>query len=416
MSKLNFVRNGLLSLAAAAAVLAVSGFQESAQAQLRCDEMFRSRDEITNIARDPTDPARRRRAVLGYPPERSPIQWLDILMKSGRLIRAGGHKYDSQSAFVASNEFDWHRTPFDNKPTDLMIAFGTNSAWEIAVNKSAGNLVMADWSPEPILAHAFVFTPLMRIAKTPQELLFLLSARTPDGANIHSVDLVLNKLSTHFELPQMQIETYLRYLETRPEISATELEFLAEYFYNRMPLHPVQQLQQMLGGGPSPGPFGALRARSFSNFVMFLDARYQDTPLGMRHFSVLHNNDNFAKLRQMYVDNRITYAHTEIADPLFYAAVAAKFPAAKTWTVSISNIFDMNYGDHSFQSMQRYLANLTAAARATQQTPVTVFRTTNFQPPHGFYRYEIKTPADIPKLDEVDSQARQEHLPRSAGF
>lgn len=362
------------------------------------------------------DASRRLNAVNGKTPNLTAVDWMNRLrqtsLQTGQLIHFGKHRYDSRNAFVASNEFDWHRTPFDGKPTDLMIGFGTNSAWEIAVNKRAKTLIIADWSPEPVLAHAYVIAPLIRISQSPRELILHLAGRRPSDTAVTNIPALLHRYSQSYLMSREQIHTFLEYLATRSEIRDEELEFLSAFFYSRMSaasymssnIRPVSQ-----------GPFAKLRDPGFADISLFLAFRYQEVPTKMIGHSVLHNLGNYAELRRMFLENRVHYAMAEITDRSFYQAVQRRFPEATSWTISATNIFDMPYAGHSFQSMQKYFANLIEDGGISSRKTLTVFRTTGFAPPHGFYRYDISSKVNIPRLDEVDSQAAQE-TPRSSGF
>ena len=369
------------------------------------------------------DASRRLHAVNGKTPNLSASQWINRLQQTsrqtGQLIYLGKHRYDSRGAFIASNEFDWHRTPFDGKPTDLLIGFGTNSAWEIAINKRAKTMIVADWSPEPVLAHAYVLAPLIRISESPRELILHLAGRRPSETALTNIPALLHRYSQSYLMSREQIHTFLEYLATRNEIRDEELEFLSAFFYSRMSATSFMQSPSRqpswIGRPVYQGPFAGLRDPGFADISLFMALRYQEVPSKMISHSVLHNPENYAKLRRVFLENRVHYAMAEIADRGFYQAVHARYPSAASWTVSATNIFDMPYAGHSFQSMQRYLANLIEDAGISTGKLLTVFRTTGFAPPHGFYRYDIMSPFNIPKFDEDDSQAAQEG-PRSSGF
>ncbi len=100
-----------------------------------------------------------------------PEEWLWSLDRQDLILYHGSHVYRRGSEFLASNEEAWSKTPIDQEKTDVLVGFGTNSAWDIAFRKRAEELIIADWSPWPVLAHAYFLAPLIRIAKSPQEFL-----------------------------------------------------------------------------------------------------------------------------------------------------------------------------------------------------------------------------------------------------
>ena len=182
----------------------------------------------------------------------------------------GDHKWVAGTEFLASNERDWAKTPFDDVASDLMIAYGTNSSWEIAANKRVQKLIIADWSPLPILAQAYIIQPLLKISATPQQFLAHLSLK-PRVWYGHSMDdqpirnLLLGADQSSGQLNATKVRDFLEYLEQQPEITTTELRFLSEYFWSRVTLD--RDLS---------GPFAGLRDFSFLNLLGHMSWRYDN--------------------------------------------------------------------------------------------------------------------------------------------
>lgn len=327
--------------------------------------------------------------------------------RDGKLFYRGKHTFEPGTDFLASNEYDWLATPFDHKPSDVLIAFGTNSAWEIAVNKNVKSLYIADWSPYPLLASAYLISPLIKIAKTPHELIVLLSGRIP------TAELVNHSLNELFETsrfyvnenrPEKTAETnsFLKYL-ARQNISDFELQFLTSYFYG---------LAGKNIGKNNLGPFENLRHASFAKLLNFFDQRYSPSVAAIHNqklsvdtalesFSVFSSLKNFNKLKFLFDNNRIHYGLTEITDTNFYQMVQQKEKANgyQKYTLSITNIFDCgDYNGLTIFDLQNYLKNTMSIFGATETNPLVVFRTTNIQPPHGFYRYDLTTPMQVQEL------------------
>jgi hypothetical protein len=152
-------------------------------------------------------------------------------------------------------------------------------------------------------------------------------------------------------------------------------------------------------------PFRGVRMDSFTFFNEFLRDRYHfvSTMVDAQR-SALHNPEYFAKLRLLYAQDHVEYAMTEVADPRFYKLVKQRNPKARNWTVSVSNIFDMDYNDRSFSSLQSLMRDLLGYADASPSNPVTIFETKNGEYPHEFFRYELGSLQDIPTQNPAQAQ------------
>ncbi len=340
------------------------------------------------------------RAATVPAPAASHEVWLKRFYGSPRVLYRAKHKFSPREAFLASNEFDWSRTPLDGKQSDVVIAFGTNSAWEIAVNKNAKHLVIADWAPAPLLAHAYILAPLIRISKTPEEFILHLAGKNPAlYEKMPSPKALLHQFAQRFAMSETHVGALAQYFASRPEIKPDELMFLVQYFDSRILRDPRDH-----HFGFASGPLGPLREPIFADFLSFYAERYRQVPADMIEHSVLLNPAKYAVLRAMFVENRVSYAQANVYDKNLYQAVQKAFPTAQSWTLSLTNIFEMPYGNHSFRDFQNFLATVMRFGKISTLKPLTVFRTTNYDFPHGYYRYDLNTLSDIPRQDEADSQ------------
>lgn len=318
--------------------------------------------------------------------------------QAGLLIYQGKHKYQSGTEFLASNEFDWSKTPMDRSPTDVVVGFGTNSVWDIALRKQAKQMIIGDWSPWPLISQAFLISPLMRIAETPQEFLAMISGMPKVAGKGKSIEKVFEVTKVfsglHPEEKREIIQILLLELAKDSRISELELKFLTTYFRPLFAenIHPFGW-----------GPFEKLRHPQFANLTSFYNRRYNPSIAGQQD-SVFSTQEGYSKIRRMYRSGQVKYGLASITDLDFYQQVVSvnSNKDFKNYTFSVSNVFDCGcYNGLSFKDFQSYLKNLVNIV----QNSITVFRTTNNTPPHGYYRYQVNSEKDIPAIDEYDSSA-----------
>lgn len=84
-------------------------------------------------------------------------------------------KICTDAPFPASNEIDWLGHNWDDtwntKPAPMVIAFGTNSGWDVAVRLKAKEMVMVDWMLIPLECQEYLLRPLLAISKSRAEFL-----------------------------------------------------------------------------------------------------------------------------------------------------------------------------------------------------------------------------------------------------
>ncbi|MGZ6433705.1 MAG: hypothetical protein ACXWRE_10230 [Pseudobdellovibrionaceae bacterium] len=366
-----------------------------AEVSLRCDSVFTATSYAARLK------------IIEEVPHLELSEMLLQFKKEGKLIYQGDHEYQPGTEFLASNEFDWLATPFDHKPADVLVAFGTNSAWEIAVDKNVKSLYLGDWSPYPLLASAYIVEPLIKLAKTPKEFLILLSGRVPTKELLNaSLDDTFKNSSfyaaeTHPGKVQ-EAKIFLEFL-AHQDLSEFELKFLTSYFYG---------LAGLNAGKNNLGPFSNLHYASYAKLLSYYDQRY--SPLiakalnenvihrtSLRSSSTFSSQKNFDRLRSLFVTQRVRYAMASITDMNFYKLIQV-FESSQghnSYALSLSNIFDCgHYNCLSHRDLQNYLLDAMDIFKTDPQNPLVVFRTANPAPPHNFLRYDLKEPSQVKAL------------------
>lgn len=335
-----------------------------------------------------------------------PVSLLIAEMKrNGSLIYEGKHNYLPGTEFLASNEFDWTKMPIDRNETDLIIGFGTNNVWDIAARKKAKKMVIADWSPWPIIAQEYIISPLIRIAKSPSDLILMLSGISPKQYSSLQIPIeVAFEMTEIFDRSYIyKVFEFLKELSENPEINETELKFLTTYFRAHIGDHLYTD---RLGYPLGYGPFSNLRSPDFGRLNFFYNKRYNPLKIGQID-SVFSSLDNFNHLKKLFQNKNVYYGLTSITDLSFYDSIKnnSVFKNIKSLTLTVTNIFDCGcYNGLNFSDFQKLLKDVRKLF-SNFKAGITVFRTTNNRPPHGFYKYEIIDENSIPLKDEYDSSA-----------
>jgi len=332
---------------------------------------------------------------------------LTEMQKDGSLVYVGNHEYEPGTEFLASNEFDWaQKTIKDSTETDVIIGFGTNTAWDIALGKKAKHMVIADWSPWPVIAQRYLVQPLLRTSKTPQEFILQLAGIPKENANGLSLSEAFTLARQFSSFPAARVSAdvtkHLKNLAEDPSVSELELKFLSTYFMPRLGRNIS------LNGF---GPFPLLRHPSFAMLYSFYQKRYDPSLVGNVE-SVFSSLENFNYLKNLFDSGHVSFGITSVTDMAFYEAIKEKKMSStlKRITLSVTNIFDCGcYNGLTFSDFRKYLKETLKIFKSS----VTVFRTTNNVPPHGYYKYDLKTEEDIPVIDEFDSSALDEHEKRA---
>lgn len=309
---------------------------------------------------------------------------LDILLavmeQKGALVYKGDHQYKMGSQYIASNEFDWQKTPKDYQPTDLVIGFGTNSVWDIAARKKAKKMIIADWSPWPLIGQAFLMAPLLKVATMPEEFVLMLYGLPKQEAHGKSLEQVFDQgksLNLINPLARREsVEKLLNELAKDSRVSELELKFLTTFFRARFSVDPFQGKY---------GPFEDLKDPLMGQVFYFFNKRYHPK-LNGNNDSVLSDKNHFDYIREQFAMNKVQYALTSINDYQFYKKIFKEQSSISNYTLSISNIFDSEYNGFSQNDLKDYLSRVAQLSGK----PFIVFGTTNNQTPHNYYRLDKK--------------------------
>ncbi len=304
---------------------------------------------------------------------------LAVMEQKGSLVYKGQHQYKSGSQYIASNVFDWQKTPKDYVPTDLIIGFGTNSVWDIAARKRAKKMIVADWNPWPLIGQAYLMAPLLKVASTAEEFVVMLYGLPKSQAWGKSLEQVFDlgkKLNLVSPTGRREnIEKLLFELANNSRVNELELKFLTTFFRARF---SENQLNDQYG------PFKDLKDPLIGQVFYFFNKRYHPQ-FNSGVDSVLSDRTQYQYLREHFAAHKVQYALTSIDDFNFYKSVFKALPSIEGYTLSISNIFDSEYNGFSQSDLRKYLATLNELSGK----PFTVFGTTNNQMPHNYYRYEF---------------------------
>ncbi len=299
--------------------------------------------------------------------------------------------------FYASNEYDWHKTPWDTSPTDVLVGFGTNSAWDLALRKDAKLLMIADHAAGPLIAQNFILRTILRFAETPAHFLALLAGIDLPGDHrgdtLTQFGKYLMKYQTDRTIDEiaMGMREALNLMMTGGA-SSDELQAVAEYYVALITPSPLDQ-------------FGVLRSKNAhlnGPIIQFFVSRYLPQYRKSTGFvpatartkdSFLASPAAFTRFRSLYASS--LYAQTDYLSEDFYRSLKSHGDERgyRRYTFSLSNILDANADSKSeaIESLGRYRAMINQIFPAPAYE-VVIFLTTNDRNPHGFLRFERDTP------------------------
>ncbi len=306
--------------------------------------------------------------------------YLEEMKLKNLLIYRADHTYKKGTEFLLSNEFDWYKSQIKKTTTDVVIGFGTNALWDISVLNQAKSMVVADWSPWPLIAHAFILSPLIRISKSPAELIFRISGMPgKDSAGLLLQEafsmakrFTLSKLSDQ----KIKVIELLNELAENSELTDSELKFLTTFFRPR------------LGDNLNPqngfGPFYDLKSPNTANLTYYLEQRYSPDFIGDAQ-SALSSNRNFEYLQSMFSTGPIKYALTDVMDLRFYEESLHHYflQNLSHFSLSFSNLFDCEHYNglnaESFAGLKTQLQKLFTSKRTF------LYRTEGKTQPYRYY-------------------------------
>jgi hypothetical protein len=318
------------------------------------------------------------------------------------------------SEFFASNEFDWHKMPIDLVETDVVVGFGTNSAWDIAVRKNAKLLILSDWSTGPLFAQEMLMRPLILEAKTPNEFIsILIGLPLPPSlksAPISSVFQYFNKLlddsnddtSGLVSAKKTFYAAKLQTIKQNHNLTAEQIKNVESYFLAQA---------NLIRSSNDPHNFGPFDGYYVTQKVGFLykyfQLRYDPNELikdGASRskvndplFSFLSSQDAYDRLKKLFVD-RVFYSRASIDD--FGTYEAAKNLAnklhLKRFTVATSNVFDTGSDIEAMRAARvRYYLSRLAPLLASVDSPLYFYQTRNTSPPHKFEILDIANALEV---------------------
>ncbi len=321
------------------------------------------------------------------------------LEKSPRMLYNDGQQRRSFTPFFASNESDWYNTPWDEKPTDVMVGFGTNGSWDLAMRKNAKELVLADWESGPLVGQEFLQRPFILTARNPTEFLAMMAGvplkESQLNMSLDEFNKMLYTSSWTFEEVHRAQQGYVLRMSTDPRFGQAEIQAVISYY--------MAIVQGPIANSPAFGPLRGRGAGEKGYLPVYFGPRYVPSQLiaegapknliNKAFFSILSSQESFARLKMLFENPR--YAKGAIDDLHLYQAVKAEGDAKgyRSYTFNFTNIPDAisPNGKAAFEYMQRLRAGLYGLFPAPEYD-VTIFVTTNLGPPHHFIRLERNTP------------------------
>lgn len=296
--------------------------------------------------------------------------------------------------FYASNEMDWHQAPIDKIVADTVIGFGTNNVWDIAVRKNAKRMIIADWSPRPLLLQEYLLRPLILISKnrfhffqmigafsevTPQEGQSLMEARRGAAEQVLRTMVLDQRFSAeHVAMVASYFKLKIEGKDLAPSFSSQRsrelIEALEGYYHQRY--NPRSLIADGAHSGVINDPF----------------------------FSSFSSEQSFQILRRIF-DGNIYYARTEFDHPGFYGKVRDLF-SSNEYALTVTNIIDFAYETYSQPALATFhLRRLVKIVQSNLLShvdqSVTFFQTRGTAYAHNYQRevFSLHTnPEDIRRI------------------
>ncbi len=322
--------------------------------------------------------------------------------------------------FFASNEFDWFRTPFDTSETDVLIGFGTNSAWDLAVRKNAKAMVLVDWKRDVLLAQEKILRPLVLASNSPGEFLCHLNAvPVPPGIERYPLEEIFKYVSSFPKqgvqgVRSVAVEGFLTKLKAHPKLGPKHLEYIEAHL--KALISETGNTQQYRFG-----KFEGMRVAALANLPVYFEQRYRPgfllqagakaSEVSHPYFSFLSSGDAFKRLQTLFTE-KVYYAKGSYSDPAVMQAIRKMADSSHytNYTLSLTNILDVmtqnSKHTHSRQ-LNVFLNDLHQDLNISRSRPLTFFQTRRTEPPHQFERMVIHEPNTIP--DELVKSGHSSH-------
>lgn len=323
----------------------------------------------------------------------------------------------SPTEFYSSNETDWHIAEMDFDPVDVVIGFGTNNVWDIAVRKDAKIMVIGDHVAGPLIGQEYILKAMFKHAQTRAQFLGLLRSIPVrlDSSNLSLLDLFDH---VHAEMRfargqerQLFMDAILEDVRTDPELGPLYAQVLEQYysslFMYEIGLMDFPEHLQILKTPFSPSPIYSPRAYMVPEIADSFVARYspQNKRGVPRDFlehpfaSFLSSEAAYQRLRHLFVSGNVFYVRSDFQNQEIYRRVAhlALTRGYKTMAISTSNIADVIWAEHfdvENKSNDFYRAFMGKTAKTLWDmgiaSPLTFFQTRNWMLPHRFERHRIQ--------------------------
>lgn len=305
---------------------------------------------------------------------------------------------------LVSNEFRSFNGPNDEQETDLVIGYGTNSAWDLAVRKNAKAIVFTDWNSDPLKGQQFLMRPLILLSRSPNEFIAQFAGQALPGPILaapleEAIEYTVESSLHNRHLPdQAFIEQLLANAILDPRLGVMEFEVLKSYYrgYLESPKFTQNRPFESVGRTTLIEPF--LQMRYNPAYLIELGA---DPKLIRRtYFSSMSSVPAFQRLQSIFESN-VYYSRNSIMDRAAYEVIR-ELAARKGYTritVSISNIFDCGSYNGLTSSHLKAFLKMMVEVFAADHSPVEVYRTVGFSNPSEFVRYSLSSPLDAERLN-----------------
>ncbi|MCB0393138.1 MAG: hypothetical protein KDD25_01185 [Bdellovibrionales bacterium] len=310
------------------------------------------------------------------------------------LLSAGHSEPNPDFSFVVSNETNFYLREVETEPTDMLIGFGTNSAWDLAVRKNAKHLVVGDWSIIPLIFQWHLFRPLAEVSRTPAEFLSLLGGQVlPESDSLKTVFAAF-KNEIPMDYVNEFIQTATRKILSHPKNSGEFTAFIVRNYYANLfklgpPLFEHRRLQNIFSG-----IFGYFKRRYDPNLLIEFGA----DPAIVNHpyFSFLSSQSAFDRFKRL-ITGALTLVHMPYDDPDMISAleVIARDRGFERTTYSLSNIIDVSTNLDPSLGSERFakFAQMVFNIRGTR--PFQIFQTRSNRDPYGYQQFTIGSVSDI---------------------
>lgn len=250
-------------------------------------------------------------------------------------------------------------------------------------------MIIADWSPRPLLLQEYLLRPLILVAKNRFDFLQIMSAfsdispigvQTQKEARMHAAEEVLQRVASDKRFSVEHMAMLVAYFKLKIEGS-----YLAPAFHNNRSHELIDLIEEFYYQRYNPVMLQALGARS----------DVIDDPF----FSSFSSEQSFQRLRRIF-DGNIYYARTEFDNTGLYSRVREIFPS-QNYALTITNIIDFAYETASQPAQATY--HLRRLVRIVQSNllsnvdqSVAFFQTRGTMYSHTFQRevFSLHTNAD----------------------